>query len=363
MNPSQTIAIDAMSGDRGPSVIVSAAAQFKRDNPEVTLLLVGQQSLLQQEIESLPAALQQQVADCEIVDASEVVTMEESASTALRAKKDSSMRVAINSVKEGRAGACVSAGNTGALLAISKFVLKTLPGIARPAISTSIPSVGGHTHMLDLGANVDCSADHLFQFAVMGGVLAKAVDSNSQPRVGLLNIGSEDIKGNEQVKEAAKLLDNLNASSEFNYIGFVEGNEIYAEHVDVVVCDGFVGNVSLKTSEGVAKMISQFMKEEFMRNPLTKLIGLLARPVLKAFGKRIDPRRYNGASLLGLKGVVIKSHGGADALAFQNAIGHAYLEIEKNVPARIGEQIDAFLKITDAAAVQGTNTPQSELPT
>ena len=346
MNPSQTIAIDAMSGDGGPSVILAAAAQFKRDNPSVELLLVGQQAALQKGIESLAVPLQQTAAECEIVAASEIVAMDEPASTALRSKKDSSMRIAINTVKEGRAGACVSAGNTGALLAISKFVLKTLPGISRPAISTTIPSVGGHTHMLDLGANVDCTAEQLFQFAVMGGVLANAVDSNKHPRVGLLNIGSEDIKGNEQVKAAAVLLANLNEASDFNYIGFVEGNEIYAEHVDVVVCDGFVGNVSLKTSEGVAKMVSQFMKEEFMRNPLTKLSGLVAKPVLKAFGRRIDPRRYNGASLLGLKGVVIKSHGGADAVSFNNAIMHAYREIEKNVPARIGSQIDEFLQIT-----------------
>ena len=357
MNPSQTIAIDAMSGDGGPSVTLLAAAQFKRDNPDVSLLLVGQEAKLQQEIDSLPTELGQQASNCEIVDATEVVSMEESASTALRSKKDSSMRVAINQVKEGRAGACVSAGNTGALLAVSKFVLKTLPGIARPAISTPIPSLGGHTHMLDLGANVDCSPEHLFQFAIMGGVLAHAVDANSQPRVGLLNIGSEDIKGNEQVKEAAQLLENLNTASDFNYIDFVEGNEIYAEHVDVVVCDGFVGNVSLKTSEGVAKMISQFMKEEFMRNPLTKLSGLVARPVLKAFSRRIDPRRYNGASLLGLKGVVIKSHGGADALAFRNAISHALKEIEQNVPVRIGEQIDAILQTTtvnDVAKVESS---------
>ena len=358
MSPSQTIAIDAMSGDGGPSVILSAAGQFKRDNPGVSLLLVGREATLRQEIDSLPAELKQQASECEIVDATEVVSMEESASTALRSKKDSSMRIAINQVQEGRAGACVSAGNTGALLAVSKFVLKTLPGIARPAISTPIPSVGGHTHMLDLGANVDCSPEHLFQFAIMGGVLANAVDSNAHPRVGLLNIGSEDIKGNEQVKEAAQLLGNLDAASDFNYIGFVEGNEIYAEHVDVVVCDGFVGNVSLKTSEGVAKMISQFMKEEFMRNPLTKLSGLVARPVLKAFSRRIDPRRYNGASLLGLKGVVIKSHGGADALAFRNAISHAHKEIEKNVPARIGEQIDAFLQKTGTPDLSDVGSSQ-----
>lgn len=348
MNPTQTIAIDAMSGDGGPAVTLEACARFKRDKPHVDLLLIGREDVLNAEISTLASESKELLAGCQIIDATEVVEMDDSASRALRSKKDSSMRVAINCVKDGRAAACVSAGNTGALLAISKFVLKTLPGIARPAISTTIPSVGGHTHMLDLGANVDCTAEQLFQFAVMGAVLSGAVDSRANPRIGLLNIGSEDIKGNEQVKEAAKLLDSLKSSSDFNYIGFVEGNEIYQEHVDVVVCDGFVGNVSLKTSEGVAKMISVFMKEEFMRNPLTRIAGLVARPVLKSFGRRIDPRRYNGASLLGLKGVVIKSHGSADATAYANAIDHASVEIEKNVPARIGEQINAFLSLTQA---------------
>lgn len=347
MSTSQTIAIDAMSGDGGPAVTLAATARFLQEKPATSVLLVGQEPVLQREIEKLPKDSADRISNCTIVDASEVVEMDEPASSALRSKKNSSMRVAINAVKDGSAGACVSAGNTGALLAISKFVLKTLPGIARPAISTPIPSVGGHTHMLDLGANVDCNADQLFQFAVMGAVLASAVDTNDNPRVGLLNIGSEDIKGNEQVKEAAKLLESLRSSSEFNYVGFVEGDEIYSDKVDVVVCDGFVGNVSLKTSEGVAKMISRFMKEEFTRNPLNKLAGLVARPVLKSFSRRIDPRRYNGASLLGLKGVVIKSHGGADAVAYANAIHHASLEIEKNVPTRIGEQIDTLLNLTN----------------
>lgn len=265
--------------------------------------------------------------------------MDESPSRALRLKKDSSLRVAIDLVKRGTAQACVSAGNTGALMATARYVLKTLPGIDRPAISTSIPNVKGHTLMLDLGANIDCSAEHLFQFAVMGSVLANAVHGLERPRVGLLNIGEEEIKGNDQVKEAARLL----AASSLNYTGFVEGDDVYKGGVDVVVCDGFVGNVALKTSEGVAKMIGHFIREEFKRNLLTRLAGLIAMPVLGAFRQRIDPRRYNGASLLGLRGIVIKSHGGADALAFENAINVAVLEVQKAVPDRIDHLLESVL--------------------
>ncbi|MFA7388240.1 MAG: phosphate acyltransferase PlsX, partial [Thiohalobacteraceae bacterium] len=271
--------------------------------------------------------------------AAEVVGMDESPSRALRFKKDSSMRVAIDLVKDGRAQACVSAGNTGALMATARYVLKTLPGIDRPAISSEIPSIQGYTQVLDLGANVDCSAEHLFQFAVMGSVLANAVHGLDAPRVGLLNIGEEEIKGNEQVREAAALL----TGSSLNYIGFVEGNDVYTGGVDVVVCDGFVGNVALKTSEGVAKMIGHFMREEFSRTLLTRLIGALAMPVLKAFRNRIDPRSYNGATLLGLRGIVIKSHGGADAVAFENAINVAVLEVRKAVPDRIAHLLEAGL--------------------
>lgn len=244
------------------------------------------------------------------------------------------MRVAINLVKQGEADACVSAGNTGALMATSRFVLKTLPGIDRPAICTMLPTVRGYTRVLDLGANVDSKAEHLLQFAVMGSVLAN-VNGIERPCVGLLNIGEEDIKGNEQVKEAAQLL----AASDLNYVGFVEGDGIFLDNVDVVVCDGFVGNVALKSSEGVAKLIRHYMTQEFQRNLLTRLVGLIALPVLRAFGRKIDPRRYNGASLLGLQGIVVKSHGGADALAFANAIQVAMLEAERKVP----QQIDAHL--------------------
>lgn len=330
-----TVAIDAMSGDGGTAVIVDAVRSVLNQRNDVHLTLVGDPDIIESCIGQSPLPKDRY----SVVAAAEVVTMDDSAAVALRSKKKSSMRIAVNLVKDGTADACVSAGNTGALMAISRFVLKTVRGIDRPAISAIIPSLGGHTHMLDLGANVDSSAEHLYQFALMGSILAEAVDGVAKPRVGLLNIGSEDIKGNEQVKLAAPLL----ADSPINYIGFVEGNDIYTDNVDVVVCDGFVGNVSLKTSEGVAKMISHYMKEEFKRTFLNKMIGLLAKPVLKAFGNRIDPRRYNGASFLGLQGVVVKSHGGADAVAFANAINIALLEIGHNVPSMIAARLDETL--------------------
>ncbi len=335
MSKNLTVAVDAMSGDKGTGVIVDAVRQVLRARDDVSLLLVGDPEEISRHIgrDALPDGR------ATIVEANQVVTMDDSVAVALRNKKQSSMRVAIDQVKSGRAGACVSSGNTSALMAVSKFVLKTVPGIDRPAICTTIPALNGHTHMLDLGANVDCSAEHLFQFAAMGSILAQAIDATPEPSVGLLNIGSEDIKGNLQVKEAAVLL----AESNLNYIGFVEGNEIFTERADVVVCDGFVGNVSLKTSEGVARMVSHYMKEEFMRSPINKLIGLLAKPVLKSFGNRIDPRRYNGASLLGLKGVVIKSHGSADAIAFANAINIALLEIANDVPNMISHRMNQSL--------------------
>jgi glycerol-3-phosphate acyltransferase PlsX len=271
--------------------------------------------------------------------------MDEHPSQALRNKKDSSMRVAINLVKEGAADACVSAGNTGALMATARYVLKTLPGIDRPAITSTMPSIHGQTYMLDLGANIGCTSKHLLQFAVMGSVLATAIDEIKNPKVGLLNVGEEEIKGNEQVKEANEVL----RQSGLNYVGYVEGDDVYCGDVDVVVCDGFVGNVALKTSEGVAKIISHYVKQEFNRNLFTKLCGFLALPVLKAFTQRIDPRRYNGASLLGLRGVVIKSHGGADAYSFQHAINIARLEAIKQVPKQIGVRIEEYLKHKSAA--------------
>ena len=337
MPETATIAIDAMGGDFGPEVVIPAAARVIRGHKTIRIILVGDETKIRQCLNENNIALNNQI---EIVHASEVVEMHDEPGMAIRKKKDSSMRVAINLVREEKAQAAVSAGNTGALMGIAKFVLKTLPGIDRPAISTTIPSITGHTHMLDLGANVDCSADHLFQFAVMGSVLAEAVDSTAKPRVGLLNIGSEAMKGNAQVKQADALL----ATAPINYIGYVEGDDIYNGSVDVVVCDGFVGNISLKTSEGVAKMISHFMKDEFGRRLYNKLAALIAMPVLKAFKKRIDPRSYNGASMLGLNGIVIKSHGGADIIGYANAIEIALLEVEKSVPQNIRTKMASLLE-------------------
>jgi glycerol-3-phosphate acyltransferase PlsX len=330
-----TIALDAMGGDHGPDVVIPAALAALEARTNLHLVLVGVESALRSKLTKHGAANHPRIT---VHNASQVVAMDESPAQALRFKKNSSMRVAIDLVKQGEANACVSAGNTGALMATARFVLKTLPGIDRPAICTPLPSRCNHTYMLDLGANVDSKAEHLLQFAVMGSVLAAAVDSLDSPRVGLLNIGEEDIKGNEQVRDAAALL----ATSDLNYIGFVEGEGIFLDDVDVVVCDGFVGNVALKTSEGVARLISQFMKAEFKKNLLTRSVGLVAAPVLRAFSRRIDPRRYNGASLLGLQGIVIKSHGGADAVAFANAVNIAALEVEKAVPQRISKYLAAL---------------------
>jgi len=331
-----TISLDAMGGDHGLKVIVPAALDILNRHPKLRLVLVGDEHQIQHQLEEDDYHSDDRLT---IQHASQVVTMDESPSKALRKKRDSSMRVAINLVKSGEVDACVSAGNTGALMATARYVLKTLPGIDRPAIISSLPSVGGHTHMLDLGANIDSSAEHLYQFAVMGSVLSQSLDQIKHPKVGLLNIGEEEIKGNEQVKQAAKLL----ANSDLNYIGFVEGNDIFNGRVDVVVCDGFVGNVSLKTCEGVAKMIANAMKEEFSHSWFTKMLGLFALPVLKALKKRIDPRRYNGASLLGLQGIVIKSHGGADALAFANAVEIAIEEVDNAIPSRIHKHLETHL--------------------
>jgi glycerol-3-phosphate acyltransferase PlsX len=339
MTAGATIALDAMGGDHGPSVVVPAALRSLSRHSGLNLILVGDEAVLESHLHGVDDRLRSRL---RVHHASQRVEMDDPPAQALRGKRDSSMRVAINLVKQGEAEASVSAGNTGALMAIARFVLKTLPGIDRPAICTTLPSLHGHTHMLDLGANVDCEPEHLLQFAVMGSILASAVDNKESPRVGLLNIGEEDIKGNEKVKEAAALLKDWD--TELNYVGFVEGDDVYTGDVDVVVCDGFVGNVALKTSEGVAKMIAQFMREEFMRNPLNRLAGLIALPVLRRFRRRVDPRRYNGASLLGLNGIVIKSHGGADELAFANAIEIAMLEVTKAVPDRIRDQVESHLK-------------------
>ncbi|HLA74446.1 MAG TPA: phosphate acyltransferase PlsX [Gammaproteobacteria bacterium] len=336
MSEIPTIALDAMGGDHGAHVVVPAALRALTEHGELKLILVGDRDILIPELRKHKADVGERLI---IQHASQQVEMDDLPSQALRNKKDSSMRVAINQVKDGAAAACVSAGNTGALMATARYVLKTLPGVDRPAIITTLPTQQGHTHMLDLGANVDCSAKQLFQFAVMGSVLVNAVDNIARPRVGLLNIGEEEIKGNERVKEAARLL----AESDINYIGFIEGDDIYSGAADVVVCDGFTGNVALKCSEGVAHMIGHYMRGEFRRNLFTKLAGLIALPVLKSFQTKIDPRRYNGASLVGLQGIVIKSHGSADVFAFSCAIHEAVREISKDVPQRIGKHLGQHL--------------------
>ncbi|MCU0970571.1 MAG: phosphate acyltransferase PlsX [Gammaproteobacteria bacterium] len=329
-----------MGGDHGPEVVVPAAIEYLERDPDVDLILVGREDAM---AAHLPAG--ERSPRLRIHPASQEVAMDDLPSKALRGKKDSSMRVAVDLVKAGAADACVSAGNTGALMATARFVLKTLPLVDRPAIITALPSVRGHTWVLDLGANVDCTAEHLFQFAVMGAELVSAVDDVPSPRVGLLNIGQEEIKGNEQVKQAHDLL----AASPLNYVGYVEGDDIYLGELDVIVTDGFVGNVALKSSEGVAKMIRHHMKAEFSRSLLHKLAGLIALPVLRALSRKIDPRRYNGASLLGLRGIVVKSHGGADRLAFRNAIGIAKKEVYKDVPNRIARRVELVLDKRESA--------------
>ena len=328
-----TIALDAMGGDHGPRVTVSAALAFLESQSEARVALVGQPDAIEGELRRLAAGANERL---QLVPATEVVRMDEPPAQALRTKRDSSMRVALSLLRDGQADACVSAGNTGALMAVAHFILKTLPGIDRPAIVTALPTLKGHVHLLDLGANVECTSEHLRQFAVMGTIVATAVDGKERPSVGLLNVGVEDIKGNEVVKAAAQLL----LRSGLNYIGYVEGDGIYAGHADVIVCDGFVGNIALKTSEGLARMIRAFLKEEFGRNMRTRLAGLVARPILKTFARRVDPKRYNGATLVGLNGVVVKSHGSADTVAVRNALEVALREVRHNIPDRIRREME-----------------------
>ena len=338
------IALDAMGGDHGPRVTVSAAKLALQEIPGISLVLVGDRARLEAEVDTNGLASDQRLS---IHHASEVVGMDDLPAVALKKKKDSSMRVAINLVKDGAVQACVSAGNTGALMATSKFVLKTIKGISRPAICTVLPGIKGHTHMLDLGANPECTPENLAEFALMGSVLVQSVEGIDSPSVGLLNIGSEDIKGNESVKKANQLI----AESRLNYRGFVEGDDIYKGSVNVIVTDGFVGNVSLKTGEGLAALVNHVIKGEFSRNWMTRLAAICAMPVLKSVGRRLDPRRYNGASLLGLNGIVIKSHGGADTRSFVNAIKIAAIEIEKDVPKRISTAIeDYFSQVEEAVS-------------
>ena len=330
-----TIAIDAMGGDHGAQVTVPAALEYLQKHPNDTILLVGLPEAIEAELRAANTSVGSRL---RIHTASEIVGMDESPQLALRNKKDSSMRVAINMVKSGEAMACVSAGNTGALMATARYVLKMLPGIDRPAIASFLPTYKGQVCMLDLGANVDCNAEHLLQFALMGTALVSAIEHKDKPTVGLLNIGSEDIKGTEVVKQAAELL----RLSDLNFYGNVEGNDIFKGVTDIVVCDGFVGNVALKTTEGLAQMLGGFLREEFSRNILTKIAGLVAMPVLKKFKRRVDHRRYNGASLLGLRGIVLKSHGSADALAFLCAIERAAEAARGGMLHQISAHIEAW---------------------
>ncbi len=332
-----TVAVDCMGGDHGPSVTVPACVEFARHRDDTDIVMVGLEGAIRGELDKCGSGLGGRL---RLHAATQVVQMDEAPASALRLKKDSSIRVAANLVKAGEVQACVSAGNSGALMAISRFVLKTLPGIDRPAMASVLPNMHrGSTYVLDLGANVDCSADHLLQFGIMGAMLAGAIEKKERPKVGLLNIGIEDMKGNEVVKQAALLL----RASGLNFCGNVEGDDIFKGTVDVVVCDGFVGNVALKASEGLAQMIGAALKEEYSRNVFTKLAALVSMPVIGALRLRLDHRRYNGASLLGLRGIVVKSHGSADAFAFRNALGRAVEEVRNDVPMRIERRMAELL--------------------
>lgn len=338
-----TLAIDAMGGDHGPHVTIPAAVRALELDNKLNIVLVGLTDAIEAELKVLKATTSPRL---RIHHASEVVAMDEQPQSALKNKKDSSMRVAINLVKTGEAAACVSAGNTGALMATARFVLKTLQGIDRPAIAGIFPSQQGKTYILDLGANADCTPEQLMQFAVMGSMLVSCVEHKEKPTIGLLNIGSEDIKGNEVVKQTGDLL----RASHLNFYGNIEGNDIFKGTTDVVVCDGFVGNVTLKASEGLVQMIGRFLSQEFKRNWLTKMMGLACKPVLMAFKKRLDPRLYNGASFLGLRGIVVKSHGGADSVAFLNAIQTAVEEARSGVLKRIAHQLEVEHTLTQRAS-------------
>ena len=327
-----TLAVDAMGGDFGPRVTVPATLVIVRENPHLVVILIGQEALIQPYLKDLNPQLASRIS---IVHTDEVVTMDDKVAVALRNKRHSSMRLAINLVHEKKAQACVSAGNTGALMAVSRFILKTHANIDRPAIMSALPTQKGHCHMLDLGANVESEAHHLVQFAHMGSIVAQALEGIERPRVALLNIGEEEIKGNDLIKQAHQLL----KESSLNYIGYVEGDGVFKGEADVVVCDGFVGNIALKTTEGVAKMMASFIKEEIQRNWLTKITGVIAYPIWKGLKKRMDPGSYNGASLVGLTGIVVKSHGSADIASFAQAIRVAMKETEQDVPSLIAEKM------------------------
>lgn len=332
-----TIAVDCMGGDHGVQVTLPAVLACLRRDPTVSCVLVGRRDVIDRELERLPGG---QTDRLSIRHAAEVIAMDEGLATALRGKKDSSMRVAVQLVRDGLADACVSAGNTGALMAISRFVLKTLAGVDRPAIAGILPTIKGHTYVLDLGANVDSTPEHLLQFGIMCAELVSSLEGVARPSVGLLNIGAEDIKGNDQVKLAAELM----RSSGLNFHGYVEGDDIYKGTTDIVVCDGFVGNIALKSSEGLAKMLASYLREEFGRNAFTRLAGLVALPVIRSFKERVDPRHYNGATLLGLRGVVVKSHGSADELGFEYALRRTIDEARSGMLRHITERMAAIQK-------------------
>ena len=344
------IAVDAMGGDVGPAVTIPACIAFLRAHSDAAVLLVGlSDSLLAQPMYAHLAADPR----CTVIEATEIVTMNDPVEIALRRKKQSSMRLAMNQVKNGAAQAAVSAGNTGALMAIARYVFKTMDGIDRPAIAAQLPNArGGATTMLDLGANVECSAEHLLQFALMGSALVSVLTANDSPTVGLLNVGEEAIKGSEIIKRAGELLRAAGQAGDLNFMGNVEGNDIFKGTVDIVVCDGFVGNVALKATEGVASMIREFLKAEFSRNLFTRFLGVLAYPVLAAFKVRVDHRRYNGAALLGLRGLVFKSHGSADAVAFEQALNRAYDAASHKLMDRVQVRINhATALLADIAGV------------
>lgn len=338
-----TLAVDCMGGDHGLETTLPACVRFLRKRPQVRMLLVGLPDVLPQCWQATPGAAEVS-ARVEFVAASEVVTMDDPVEVALRKKKNSSMRVAVEQVRDGKADAAVSAGNTGALMAISRYVLKTLDGIDRPAIASLLPNVKGEgTLMLDLGANVDCTPEHLLQFALMGSALVAALSGKERPTVGLLNIGEEMIKGNEVIKRTSELLTDAGQRGVINFYGNVEGNDVYKGTTDLVVCDGFVGNVALKASEGLASMVGNFLRQEFSRNPLRKLAAIAAYPVMAAFKQRLDQRRYNGAALLGLRGLVLKSHGGADDVGFEYALEHAADAAQRQVLRGVEQRVQALL--------------------
>ena len=355
------IAVDAMGGDTGTGVTVPAAIAFLQAHPDARVLLVGRSEDIQAELARHRGVGQAGASELDsritVIGATEVVNSDDPPAQAMRSKRDSSMRVAIEQVKAGTAQACVSAGNTGALMAISRLVLRMLEGIDRPAIAAQLPHAGGGAvTMLDLGANVDCDATNLLQFAIMGQALASVLDGKPQPRIGLLNIGEEAIKGNDVVKEAAELI----ADAGLAFHGNVEGTDIYRGTVDVIVCDGFVGNVALKTSEGLAQMLSQFLKQEFTRNLLTKAVAAIAWPVLKRFRNRIDHRRYNGAILIGLRGIVFKSHGSSDAFGFEQALRRAYDAARNDLIGKIATALPRQRAVDELLdGVEGAVTPAS----